>query len=105
MAEFGDEDLEDLFRHWVSSDLKVQIVRFFHANPGVIETTRGLAMRLGVTEEALKREVDEQVGIGILRRRRMGDLDVLSYDRGRHRAIEGLIERKLRDRLRGGDGA
>lgn len=94
----GDEpmDLRKLFEVWVDSDLKAQVVVFFHNNPGVIETMEGLARRLGTSVEALRRDLADHIRLGLLRERDVGGKRVLVYDRSRRQNIERFIQDALR---------
>lgn len=102
MTEGPPDDLHETFSRWMNSEVKVQLLAFFHANPGVVETIEGLAVRLGISPEILREEVADQIEMGLLKERQMGDHRVLIYDRTREAEVQGEVARRLRDRLREG---
>ncbi len=99
MAE--GRDVKDLFEAWVNTDLKAQIIVFFHQNPGVIETWEGLARRLGTDVSALKKQLADHLKLGIFEVRDLGDKTVIVYDAGRRKAVQeemvSSVERRLRE--------
>jgi hypothetical protein len=98
-----DDELAAVFASWVDSPLKVQLSIFYHANPGVIETRRGLARRLGVNEEALGAAVNDHVTLGLIKPRDVGDRQVLLYDRRRRAALDAFIQDAVNARQNRGD--
>lgn len=104
--EEGKEELKKLFEVWVSTGLKVQIVVFFHDNPGVVETLEGLARRMGITTEALRQEIRDHVALGIIRERHVGDKTVLVYNKSKEQEIQDFITERLKhDFAMGGPSA
>ncbi len=100
-ASEGAQELRKLFEVWVDSDLKAQIILFFHNNPGVIETMEGLARRLGTTVESLRQDIAAHIELGLLKERKLGQKTVLVYDRNRRSDIENFITDHLRKQLEG----
>ena len=95
------DDLHRLFDSWVASDLKAQILVFFHNNPGVVETVEGLARRMGTSAEAMRTDVADHVSLGVLRSRVVGGKTVLLYNRAREDEIRRFIEEKIRAKHEG----
>ncbi|MBI4392748.1 MAG: hypothetical protein HY556_02985 [Euryarchaeota archaeon] len=95
-ATSEDEETEALLAAWADSDTKIQVLVFFHRNPGIIETLEGLALRLGIPQETLRKEIAEHVRLGIVRLRDAGGRKVLVYDRHRNDEVERLIARRAR---------
>ncbi|MHB8633458.1 MAG: hypothetical protein ACYDBQ_05740 [Thermoplasmatota archaeon] len=81
---------------WMASDLKVQVLVFFHDNPGVIETVEGLARRLGVPLEDLEKEIQGQVALGLLQERQADRMKVLVFDRKREAELQKAIADEVR---------
>jgi hypothetical protein len=73
-------ELRKLFEVWSDTDLKAQLVVFYHNNPGVIETVEGLARRLGIQPTALRQALLDPVHMGLLQERKLGDKVVLVYN-------------------------
>src|ERR1041385_271308 len=91
-------ELLGLFELWVDSPLKVQIVSFFHRNPGIIEPVEGLANRMGLDVEQVRKTVADHVRLGLLRRRKLGDKEVILYDRVAEQKIQELVAQRMRSR-------
>ena len=92
--------LRKLFDVWVNSDLKAQVIVFYHDNPGVIDTVEGLAKRLGTNVERLREDVAQHVALGLLHERRVGQQVVLVYDRAKDHDIQSFIAAELQRRAR-----
>jgi hypothetical protein len=95
-AASEDEEAEAVLAAWADSDTKIQVLVFFHRNPGIIETLEGLALRLGIAPEALRREIADHVRLGIVHLRDAGGRKVLVYDRHRNDEVERLISRRVK---------
>ncbi|PKK86208.1 MAG: hypothetical protein CVT48_02190 [Thermoplasmata archaeon HGW-Thermoplasmata-1] len=91
--------LKKLVEVWTDSDLKIEILVFFHNNPGVIDTVEGLAKRLGKTVDVVKHEIADHINIGILKERKIGDKIVLTYDKTQEQEIEAFIEEEINKKL------
>jgi hypothetical protein len=89
-------DLRTLFELWVDSPLKVQIVTFYHRNPGLIETVDGLAQRIGADPEAVRKTVADHVKLGFLKERALGNLKVIVYDPSMEKKIQEFAAEKMR---------
>ncbi len=101
----GDDELRALFERWMDSEIKIQLLEFFHNNPGVIETVEGLAVRLGTDADRLADEVEDQIEVGILKKRTVGGRTALVYDKVREGQVQRLVADRLRDRLAGGEAS
>ncbi|MDD5502702.1 MAG: hypothetical protein PHH26_04465 [Candidatus Thermoplasmatota archaeon] len=85
------KDIKKLFEVWISSDMKCQVLVFFHNNPGVVETLEGLAKRMGVSVEALEKEISDHVTLGLLKERQVDHKKVLIYNKEKESEIERFI--------------
>lgn len=85
------KDIKKLFEVWLSSDMKCQVLVFFHNNPGVVETLEGLAKRMGVSMEALEKEISDHVSLGLLKERQVDHKKVLVYNKEKENEIERFI--------------
>jgi hypothetical protein len=85
---------------WMSSEPKVTIARFFRQNPGVVDTLQGLAVRLAMPVERVAPEIEENVRLGIIRRRGSGGASIYMLDLRRRREIEDAIVRRAREATR-----
>lgn len=89
-------NLHKLFEAWLGTDLKAQVAHFYRANPGVVETMEGLALRLGVSAASLHEAVADHLRLGLLRERRADGKVLVLYDPARHRHLETSIQAWLR---------
>jgi hypothetical protein len=92
------DDLRRTFDLWASTDLKVQLILFYHNNPGLVETVEGLARRMGVTTDALRAPIQDQVRLGVLRERSAGGQTILVYDAAQASRLQANIEELFRAR-------
>jgi hypothetical protein len=88
-------DLKALFDLWMDSPLKVQVVAFYHRNPGMIETVEGLAQRMGSDEGAMRKAVADHVRIGFLRQRKLGSTQVLMFDRQGEARLQAYVAKTM----------
>ncbi|MBI2078301.1 MAG: hypothetical protein HYT80_08045 [Euryarchaeota archaeon] len=91
-------DLKKLLELWVDSSLKVQVVVFFHDNPGIIETLEGLAKRLGTNVDHLRKEIAGHISLGILRQQKTDGMTLLVYDRRKEADVQRFIEHEMSKR-------
>lgn len=89
-------DLRKMLELWADSSLKVQVIVFFHNNPGMIETLEGLAKRLGTSIDALRREVQGHVSLGVLKEEKTASSTLLIYDRAREGEVQTYIQAEIR---------
>lgn len=93
-------DIKQLFDLWMDSPLKVQIVSFYHRNPGMIETVEGLAQRIGSDPEMVRKTVADHVKLGFLRERNLGPLKVIVYDPHSEKRLQEYVAEKVKSRGR-----
>ncbi len=97
MAQTKKEpDFSKIMELWVASDLKVQVLVFFHDNPGVIETMEGLAKRLGTSVEGLRKEIAGHIALGLIKEQKANGYTLLVFDRRR----EGDVQKAIAEHLR-----
>lgn len=95
-------ELSKLLAMWVDSDLKIQTVVFFHNNPGVVESIEGLALRLGTTVHALRKEIADHIRVGLLRELPAGGMTILVYNRAKQDEVRRFVEQALHAKARQG---
>jgi hypothetical protein len=93
----AQQEFSKIMELWVATDLKVQVLVFYHDNPGVIETMEGLALRLGTNVEALRREIAGHVALGLIQEKKAGTHTLLIFDRKREDEVRKTIEKHFRD--------
>jgi hypothetical protein len=77
----------------LSSDTKVELLKLFQANPSLVDSIEGVALRMGKTPEAIKSDVEELVDLGILSYRKIGTRDLFQFNRRRDHEIKDVLER------------
>jgi hypothetical protein len=102
MTDRKEPEFSKIMELWVATDLKVQVLVFYHDNPGVIETMQGLATRLGTNVDALRKEIAGHLSLGLIQERKAGEHTILVFDRKREDEVQKAIEKHFRDLTRGG---
>lgn len=93
-------DLKALFDLWMDSPLKVQIVSFYHRNPGMIETVEGLAQRIGSDPERVRKTVADHLKLGFLHERNLGSVKVIVYDPSSEKRLQDYVAQQVKSRGR-----
>lgn len=86
---------EVLLQRLLSSEVKTELLTLFHGNPGLVDTTSGVAIRIGRTGSEIADDVKDFVELGLLSRRSLGraKIEVVQLDRSRDRAIQASLEK------------
>ena len=80
-----------LFRLF-STEIKGDILILFHLNPGLIDTIDAVARRIGRTAQAIEGDVRDLLAIGILRARKIGAYEVITFNRSKdNEAQESMV--------------
>lgn len=79
-----------------STEVKGDLLVLFHKNPGMIDTSDGVARRIGRTAKAIQEDVRDLVAFGILRRRRIGVHEVITLDRSKDDETQKIIVKHLK---------
>jgi hypothetical protein len=79
---------ESLVQRMLSSDVKTDLLTLFRGNPGLIDGIDGVAQRIGRTPEAIETEVDDLLELGILRKKQVGKIGLLSIQKERDAEIQ-----------------
>jgi len=94
-----DPQLLDFVKTKVNSFIKWDLVRFFHDNPNVADTVENIARCAGRNPAAVRPEIDDLVGCGVMDRQESGDLVTysLASDPSVRRVLNAFV-RASRDR-------
>jgi hypothetical protein len=79
------------FQILFSTENKGDLLVLFHRNPGLIDTFDGVARRIGRTAKAIEGDVRDLVTIGILRTRKIGAHEVITFDASKDDEIQEVI--------------
>ena len=85
-----------ILERMLSSRTKGELLRLFHNNPGLVDTPEGVARRIGLTAAEIEPAVSDLVEMGILKRKSLGRMDVLKYDREKDKEVQASVESYFR---------
>jgi len=87
--------LDETYSKLLSSDTQVDLFVLFHNNPGLSDTTEGVARRIGRTASEIEADVKDLVDLGLLVKERFGKLDVLSFNTNKDKQIQETISNQI----------
>ena len=79
-----------LFERLLDTDVKADLLTIFHNNDNLSDTPEGLARRLGRSPGEVQQELDDLVGLGILRK-----VEVYAFGLDRDKEIQDAISKQL----------
>ncbi len=79
----------------LSSNLLADSVVLFRRNPGLIDTVDGIARRLGASPKELKKEIEVLRQSGILRKDKIGNYEIITFDTAADARIQQQIGKQL----------
>src|SRR3989442_583431 len=83
----------EILARLLSSETKGDLLELFHKNPGLIDTVDGVGRRIGRTGDAIANDVSDLVDLGVLKKNKIGNSDVLVLDRKGDREIQEAVAR------------
>jgi predicted transcriptional regulator len=94
----GVEETEGkrLLERLLSSEVKGDLLTLFHEDPGLVDSTEGLARRTGRTPKAIEEDLEDLLDLGVLKRKRVDGLDMVVLDRARDNEIQRIIANELK---------
>ncbi len=84
---------EVLLQRLLSSEIKTDLLTLFHRNPGLLDTTSGVALRIGRTGTEVAGDLTDLVELGLITKRTFGKIEVVQLNRSRDREIQASLER------------
>jgi hypothetical protein len=99
MAELSTDSESRLIEKLVSSEVKMDLLVLFHNNPGLIDKTEAVARRIGRTAPQIEAGLKDLTELGVLRRKKFGNSEIIFFDQAKDNEIQQLISNRL---LRGG---
>jgi hypothetical protein len=90
--------LDETYSKLLSSDTQVDLFVLFHNNPGLSDTTEGVARRIGRTASEIEADVKDLVDLGLLVKGRFGKLDVVSFNTNKDKWIQETISNQIKRR-------
>jgi len=83
--------LQELMGKLMGTEIKAELLRLFHMNPGILDTVESIARRIGRMPKDVENEISTLVELGVLRKERFGKLDVVSLNMGKDREIQKKV--------------
>ena len=90
--------MDEIYSKLLSSDTKVDLLALFHNNPGLIDSSEGVARRIGRTASEIEPDVKDLIDLGLLVKERFGKLDIVSLDTNKDKQIQEIISNQLKRR-------
>ena len=90
--------LHELSEKLIGTEIKAELLRLFHMNPGILDTVESIARRIGRMPKDVETEIATLVELEVLRKERFGDLDIVSLNMEKDKEIQ----RKLAELIEGG---
>lgn len=81
-------EADQILQRLLSSDAKAELLTLFRKNPGLMDNLDGVGRRIGRKGNTLGSEVDDLVNLGILRKKGIGNSEVIFRDEQRDRETE-----------------
>ena len=85
-----------LLQRLLSSDIKADLLTLFHRDPSLGDSVEGLACRIGRTPNEFEKDIEDLLDLGVLRRKRLDNLDVIVLDSVRDNEIQRIIANELK---------
>jgi len=90
--------LHELSEKLIGTEIKAELLSLFHMNPGILDTVDSIARRIGRMPGEVETEITTLVDLGVLRKERFGNLDIVSLNTEKDKEIQ----RKLAELIEGG---
>jgi len=84
----NETGLRQLAEKLIGTEIKAELLRLFHMNPGILDTVESIARRIGRMPNDVETEIVTLVDLGVLRRERFGKLDVVSLNTRKDKEIQ-----------------
>jgi len=84
----NETGLRDLSEKLIGTEIKAELLRLFHMNPGILDTVDSIARRIGRMPNDVETEIVTLVDLGVLRKERFGKLDVVSLNTRKDKEVQ-----------------
>jgi len=84
----NEAGLHELSEKLIGTEIKAELLRLFHMNPGILDTVESIARRIGRMPKDVETEIGTLVELGVLRKERFGNLDVVSLDTRKDKEVQ-----------------
>src|ERR671922_2271465 len=80
----------------LSSEVKGDLLTLFHRNPGLVDSLEGVGRRIGRTGISIELDVKGLVTLGVLRKKKIGTMEVFSLNRAKDREILEALANQIK---------
>lgn len=97
MSDNQHSDLmgNEIVRAILSSVTSLEIMSLFNTNPNLIDTTEGVAKRLGLGPEKIESDLNKLVSTGLLKKRTASKSPVFMLDKAKAKEADRQIQAAL----------
>ena len=82
---------ETIMMRLLSSKVKGELLVLFHRNPGLMDSTEGIAKRIGRSATAIQLDLDDLVEMGVLGKKAVGSSEIVFLDRRKDKEVIDLV--------------
>jgi predicted transcriptional regulator len=75
----------------LATEVRVDLMTLFHKNPGIMDTSEGIARRIGYLPEAVQTDLDEISKLGVITKRKMGQREIYFLNHARDKEVQDSI--------------
>lgn len=75
----------------LATEIRVDLMTLFHKNPGIIDTSEGIARRIGLLKETVQPELEEIAKLGVIGKKKFGQQEVYFLNQARDAEIQQSI--------------
>jgi len=97
----NETGLRELSEKLIGTEIKAELLRLFHMNPGILDTVESIARRIGRMPKDVEIEISTLVELGVLRKERFGKLDVLSLNTSKDKEVQKKLAALIEESAKG----
>ncbi len=75
----------------LSSQVKAELLVLYHKNPGLVDTSEGVARRIGMVAKSVEGDVKDLVNLGVLATKRIGNSEVIFLNREKDKEVQEMV--------------
>ncbi len=91
----NEAGLHELIEKLIGTEIKAELLRLFHMNPGILDTVDSIARRIGRMPKDVETEIGTLVELGVLRKERFGNLDVVSLNTRKDKEVQEKLAKLI----------
>jgi hypothetical protein len=89
-------EAKGLLQRLLSSEVKADLLTLFHEDPGLGDSVEGLARRIRRTPNEIAQDLEDLLDLGVLKTKRLDDLDMIVLNSARDNEIQRIIANELK---------